>query len=537
MKPTLFNNKLFQFFWIFIIFIAISNSCYNVRQITNSDIINEANERTIIIHSDHSELTPFELKNPSIADLKLTGYYEPDFSTSPKANKGTSKSNKRKVINVYADFVEGSPINNQITIPLDNIIKAEVKDLKVGSTLLLTGAAITATILLVSALKDDDPAPPPPPSNESPQSCPFIYVNNGTTYDFIGEIYAGATAPELERHDYLYLPSFAPIDGKYNIKMTNELMEVQYTNLVELYVIDHQKTDNIIVDKYGKAYNCKNLQAPISATSENGRSILNEILYNDDYNYVNDIFSDTLPKNAIYLTFDRPANSNNAKLVVIGKNTIWLDYIFKDFIAHFGKKYAKWEKKRRPNSTAALLEWMHDQGVLLSASIKTNTGWQAIDYFNVTGSTAEKKDVLSIDLTNINSTKIEIKLETGFLFWELNYISMDFSDDVELQKIVVKPESVTDLNNSDLSSSLLWDDDKYLIQPELNSEAYISFQAPEIQEGYERSIFLHGKGHYRIISNSDGKPDISFLKRFKEPGALMEHSRNTFNEFYQHLNN
>ena len=66
-----------------------------------------------------------------------------------------------------------------------------------------------------------------------------------------GEIYSGALHPPIERDDYLHLPSLRPVNGQYRLRLTNEVREVQHTNLAELWVIDHPKDVRTFVDKNG----------------------------------------------------------------------------------------------------------------------------------------------------------------------------------------------------------------------------------------------------------------------------------------------
>ena len=70
-------------------------------------------------------------------------------------------------------------------------------------------------------------------------SCPYIYANTANGFAFAGEIYSGAIYAPLERNDYLTLPQLIAENGNYKLKITNEQQEIQYTNLTELFVVDH----------------------------------------------------------------------------------------------------------------------------------------------------------------------------------------------------------------------------------------------------------------------------------------------------------
>ena len=71
------------------------------------------------------------------------------------------------------------------------------------------------------------------------QSCPFIYSWNGSEYVFDAEPYGGAVTRGLERDDYSELENLRAENGLYRLMVTNEVPETQYTNLMELQVVDH----------------------------------------------------------------------------------------------------------------------------------------------------------------------------------------------------------------------------------------------------------------------------------------------------------
>ena len=74
----------------------------------------------------------------------------------------------------------------------------------------------------------------------------------------------------------------------------------------------------------------------------------------------------------------------------------------------------------------------------------------------------------------------------------------------------------------------MFDDKKYYIQPNIGNKALLTFQVPNQSEGTKRSFILHSKGHYEILKEIGGKPDIAFLKGFLKPGAFSQFSKTRF---------
>jgi hypothetical protein len=251
---------------------------------------------------------------------------------------------------------------------------------------------------------------------------------------------------------------------------------------------------------------------------------------------VSSIVKDQVIKDTISLTFDKPDNVTNSKLVIKGKNTMWLDYIYGKFSDLFGNRFEKWKEKSDRKPREELLKWEFDQGMPLAVYLQTDSGLKLVDYFNLPGPMADKEDILQIDLSEIHTDKVKLKLVSGVLFWDIDYIGMDFSSSEQVNKTVVPIYSAIDENGKDVTPLLAKDDDKYLIQPLQVNKTNLTFLSPGTTTGMERTVFLHSKGHYEILRDTKGKPDIAYLKTFLEPGAFTKFSKDHFLEYYYNSN-
>ena len=83
------------------------------------------------------------------------------------------------------------------------------------------------------------------------QSCPFVYSWDGEKYSFDAEPYGGAIAQGLERDDYSELEHLRADHGMYRLLLTNEVDETQFTNLMELWVVDAPADAQIVSDEFG----------------------------------------------------------------------------------------------------------------------------------------------------------------------------------------------------------------------------------------------------------------------------------------------
>ena len=95
------------------------------------------------------------------------------------------------------------------------------------------------------------------------------------------------------------------------------------------------------------------------------------------------------------------------------------------------------ERRNDQKPREELLKWSFDQGMPLSVYLQTETGLKFVDYFNLPGPMADKEDILNIDLSGIHSDKINLKLVTGVLFWDIDYVGMDFTSTVPIKTTAI----------------------------------------------------------------------------------------------------
>lgn len=448
------------------------------------------------------------------------------FPNNYKIKKKIKQSVKLYLQESYQiDWVEYEK-SGSIPIPFTAIDKVEVFDLDIGKTIIYTTGGIAGCIgafmVLFALMKE---------------SCPFIYAYDGENYEFTGEIYSGAIHPPLERHDYLHLPALKSDNDEYKIKITNEVKEIQHTNLTELVVIDHPKNTGVLIDKYGQLHTITEPQQPKDAISFSGDDVADLIGRKDNLNYMSGIpDEDNETMDGIILNFTKPKDIDWGKLIIKGKNSFWLDYIHGQFSELFGEQLDEWQEKQKSRSADDLMKWSLDQGIPLTVHLETESGWEFVDYYNVVGPLAAKDDVLKIDLSNSKTDDVNIKLEFGFLFWEIDYAAMDFSPNSPVTENIVKLSSAVDKNGTDKTQLLLKDDNLYYDQPNIGDEAILSFESPPMIEGMDRSIILHSKGHYEILRDADGIPDFVYLQNFRNPGTFSQFSRDRFLELYNGLN-
>ncbi|MBF9254528.1 hypothetical protein I2I11_14585 [Pontibacter sp. 172403-2] len=421
---------------------------------------------------------------------------------------------------------EGNTISiGELSIPLTSINRVDVIDRATGrtvashvfGTLGVIAGAIVVLGVIVALTKS---------------SCPFVYTYDGQGYALAGETFGGAIFAPVERDDYLPLPGIKPVAGNYRLQIANELKERQYINLAQLIVVEHANNSTALMDRKGKIYTITAPQAPVSAVTTAQKDYTKEMRERDKHLFLfNEAGNDEL-KSELILTFNKKDADENGRLVLNLKNSLWLDYIYGEFTKLFGSYYNRWAAKQKFESGKELNQWFFDQELPLKVYVKRNNAWEYVDYVNLIGPLAAARDVVVPvkHLSDIEGKQLEIKVESGFMFWELDYAGFDVTpnEPVRVQH-TLSSEAVTN-NGTDVNALLASTDEQYLQQLQVGDKVELKFDAPEAS-GKQVSVFLHTSGYYEHIRNYEGIPDMAELISFRKPGKFTAFSKEKYLEF------
>ena len=360
-------------------------------------------------------------------------------------------------------------------------------------------------------------------------NCPHVYAEAPAgTHHLEGSLYSGAIYPSLERSDYLPLQHLQAVDGQYHIRLANQESQHQHTNLLALEVLDHAPGLRPMFDKYGQLHSLASPQAPLAATDVSGKNVLGEVLVADEKIFVGDL-ENARPEatERLTLTFAKPAQARQAKLVLNAKNSDWLDYTYFEFQNALGQYADAVARKYRRLSAAENLAWAERQKIPLAVWLETTPGhWEKADYFQLAGASTFRRDVLSLDLARVQGDFVRVRLEFGFRFWEIDYAALDCSADQPVRQTTLRPIIAVDQKGADVTAALTDDDDRYYGQPQLGDEARVAFEVPPLVPGQVRSLVLRAKGHYEVLHPpAPGRPSLSHLKAWSKENALPRLSR------------
>lgn len=486
----------------------------------------------------------YALTNVMLDETKMTltakpGQLAPEHSvyvlhkanTPYKYSKSTGEGAVLTEVHIYTADTSRVDTSLVYTFPLSDVKKIEMIEFDKKKTNRSTTKGIVFTVLgaalavLTIAAVTSEPDPPPPTSTAS--SCPYVSTYNGENYDLQGEIYSASIYQSLQKDDYLPLQVKA-VNGDYNLKISNELHEIQHTDFADLLVVEHDKNVQLLVNPDGRIVSISNPVSPDTATLNSNIDVKNELLKKDNNNCV---FKDDNGRRSaedLFITFKNDSKNKKGKLILSGKTSSWVNYLFGEFTKGFGSYYNKWAKEQEKKPPAELEKWSDDQHIPLTVSVKTANGWKEVQKLKAVGPLLDRDMIIPVDLPE--NGPAEFRISCGYLFWELDYAAMDYSPDANFTVTTIKPYEAIDEKGTNVLSSIANPDKKYLVQPDIGNVTILKYKSITPEEGMTQTFFLHSSGYYTHIRHYKGSPKTAFLKSFERPGAFVAFSRQKFSE-------
>ncbi len=398
-----------------------------------------------------------------------------------------------------------------------DIQRVDVHDLAVGRVIASYTSAALATAgvvtLIVFALKS---------------SCPFVYTMDGYVAAFRGEMFGGAIAPNLARHDFMPLPGFQPQGDVYTLKITNELQEIQFTDVAQLNAVTHDREAQVLMDQHGHPFVLSNPLAPVHATTDLGTDVRSELKDLDQRWFQ---FLDEMEGQPAYasldMTFEADRPANQARLMLDLKNTMWMDHSFERFCARFGDKYEAFARRQQRRGAEEKEQWMDGEGMTLAVKVERHGNWELVDRINMVGPLASRSVVVPIPGQVQPGEQLRVRLECGYHFWEVDQAAMDFSEDGPILVEDLPLMEAHDESGHDVRASLLDLDGNVMSQLFTGAEATLRFDATSLdpKPHEDVTVFLHTHGHYEYVRDYSGKPNLAELKSFRAPGTFAAWSK------------
>ncbi|MBI2187369.1 MAG: hypothetical protein HYU37_09680 [Acidobacteria bacterium] len=253
-------------------------------------------------------------------------------------------------------------------------------------------------------------------------SCPMVFTWDGTKFRFITDVLGvaplGASAGDgeyfaVDRDEDVHIPgeALAPVDGHYEIRVTEELREVAYIDRLQLVALDYPAGVTIVTNDKFKAppfpdfrlFGVERAIPPQAARDHRGADVLERLL-RADRRYVNGFqrdFEGVAERHYLDLDFGSAASDTRAVLILTG----WVDWAD-------GSTFRRLAQERSGGLAAPSLQVKDGRGE-----------WQTV--IEDMGLPAGKTKTIAVDLTGkFLSASREVRIVTTVcVYWDQIYLS------------------------------------------------------------------------------------------------------------------
>jgi hypothetical protein len=433
---------------------------------------------------------------------------------------------------VLSDTLRGLVHGASTSVPMDSVQRVWVSRIDVvRTTLAVVGLAAGIAVAIAALTTKQHPT-------TSTQSCPFIYSWDGQRYVFDAEPYGGAITRGLERDDYGELPSLVADHGAYRLLVANEVNETQYTNQLQLLVIDHAPGVTIKADEFGRFYAFDSLAAPSSARDQDGRDLRPWLAASDQI-----IWEPLAPpdrahvaRQEITLTFARPPAATKGFLVARVATGLWGSQMIRQFSQLRGTALADWYATIDTSlpAAAALRQWnLREELYALKLAVEEPTGWHVRGILPGGGPLLAADRVVPLDLSYVRGDSVRIRIRPPYGFWALNSFAIAYRTAGEVHVTTLEPATAHTSDGRDVLGDLTAADARYYVMPNTGDYGFVTFAAPPLAPAVTRTVFAHARGYYRMHLAPTTPPDSAMLSQFfATPDAAARFAAERYAEQY-----
>lgn len=393
---------------------------------------------------------------------------------------------------VRGDMLEANVNKRPYQIPIDRVQRFWIERTETSSvrTIGLVAGIAAGTLavlaIVVAATKE---------------SCPFVYSWDGERFVFDGEPYGGAITKGLERDDFSELDRLVAASGRYRLMMKNEVPETQYTNVMELFVVDHTAA-RVAMDTAGTLHTLSSIQPPVAAADDVGHDLRPWLETTDRriWETEPEIDPSACMREEIRLTFPKPTEASKAKLVANTATSLWGSYMIKAITELRGSGLRSWYSDMdKPFNAAALLAWnQREELFALKIEVEEPEGWVQRGLLLGGGPFVLEDRVVALDVSRVAGNQLKLRIRPPKGFWAFNSFGVDYSPNQPVEIQTLHPVEARDSAGRDRLAQIAAVDSLYYEMPDVGDQGYVHFDAPPARPHVKRTIFLHTRGYYRL---------------------------------------
>jgi hypothetical protein len=366
------------------------------------------------------------------------------------------------------------------------------------------------------------------------ESCPFVYSWDGSRYVFDAEPFGGAITRGLERDDYGELEHARAEAGSYRFLVTNEVNESQMTNQMELWVVDHAPGSRVVADEHGGLHTVASPVPPSNASDRAGRDMTAWFTAADRLIWESPPVPDSSGslRDEIVLTFPKPQNAAQARLVAKVGTGLWGSHMLREMLEARGNAIDAWYAEVDGSRAAAdsLRAWaVREETYGLRVDLDEGGTWRTVAVLPGGGPFITEHRLVPLDLQRVRGETVRLRVRPPRGFWALDAFALDYGVDERVHVDTVPVAYANDRDRGDVRGALLEADDQYHSLPNTGDRAELRFPAPPERPGLARTVLLHSRGYYRLKLPAAAPPDLALIDSILHvPGGVVRYSAEAY---------
>jgi len=450
--------------------------------------------------------------------------------------RGSSEKRTVQVTAVHFPFVDGketlppgakgSEIKEvrDVQINLNAVEEIEVYHARAGLTILAVAGTIVgvaALVLLIALL--------------TKSSCPFVYAVTPDGPVLVGEAYSGATGRSTQRGDLMPLPLLP--GGHARLWLANEARETQYTDQLELWLVDHAPGLRAVATADARPVLVEGALAPVRATDLAGADVTGLVAFGDGRFWQSDLdrlSAEASPelREGLEVAFDAPVAGGRPVLELEVGNTAWMDLVFGRFFALMGDSLAVHVAGANdPASGPAIRAWREREGVDLSVEVLRSGRWEKVGLVPPVGPMAPRRVAVPLPAAEPGSP-LRVRLTGGLGFWRLDQIALSALRADAPSPVRLAPATARQGDGADVRALLAAADGRYQEMARPGDRVDLSFDLPPAEPGTVREAFLYTSGYYNVHPPPQRERSISTLYTLRdEPRSLSRFSLDLYRSY------
>jgi hypothetical protein len=214
-------------------------------------------------------------------------------------------------------------------------------------------------------------------------------------------------------------------------------------------------------------------------------------------------------RDELIFEFPKPRGAKKAKLLVNATNTAWASNFASSFIEVPGTgSFERPPRANRPDLTGGRArDWFReDEFYRLRVWVETKNGWQTRQMIYGGGPFVPRDIIYAMNIKDCPGSTLRVKIMPPVGFWKIDRVAVDYSKDSVSPPLEIMAETAAapDLAAGEVLAALAREDGQCLMLPNRGDAAEITFTAPLLSPGKERSIVLKTVCRYTIRPDVEG---------------------------------